>query len=131
MTFPFVQRSNDASSFDDRLPVLLVSTFDRGVARRVVVDALPYRIGSGVDCNLRLSAVTVSRLHAELLWQGGRLLLRDAGSLNGTFVEGARVLEVSLEDQQRVRIGPYRLQLRWVSLDGVVESDATASCGAA
>ena len=132
MAFPFsLSQTEESSSLEDRLPVLLVSTFDRGVARRVVVDALPFRIGSGAECNLRLSAVTVSRLHAQLLWRDGRLFLRDAGSLNGTFVDGERVSESPLEDQQRVRVGPFQLQLRWVSLDGVVEPDATATFGAA
>ncbi len=39
-----------------------------------------------------------SRQHAEIVWQGGRYLVRDLGSKNGVFVNGERVQESWLED---------------------------------
>lgn len=32
-----------------------------------------------------------SRRHAELSWEGGRLVVRDLGSSNGTYVNGSRL----------------------------------------
>lgn len=53
------------------------------------------RIGRGHECELRLvgaSEGVVSRVHAELaVGSSGALMLRDAGSTNGTFVNDERV----------------------------------------
>ena len=49
---------------------------------------------------------SVSRRHARLGWDGTRVILRDLGSKNGTFVKGVRVSEpVALEDGDEVRLG--------------------------
>jgi ABC-type multidrug transport system ATPase subunit len=53
-----------------------------------------------------LDSPLVSRLHARL--DGN--LLTDAGSANGTFVEGQPVCETYLSKGQRVTIGPYHLE---------------------
>ncbi|MEU9981612.1 DUF1707 and FHA domain-containing protein [Streptomyces sp. NPDC050856] len=51
----------------------------------------PLRIGRDPANGLRLSHDTVSRSHAELSLRGGRWVLRDLGSTNGTTVNGHRV----------------------------------------
>ncbi len=49
---------------------------------------------------------SVSRRHACLRWDGGRVVLTDLGSKNGTFVKGVRVSEpVALEDGDEIRLG--------------------------
>ena len=45
----------------------------------------PLLIGRGRACDLVLRHETVSRRHAELHREGGRWLLRDVGSTNGTW----------------------------------------------
>lgn len=57
---------------------------DHPLAARVVV-------GRAATAGLRLSDGRVSGEHATLLWTGGRWELRDLGSRNGSFVDGARV----------------------------------------
>jgi FHA domain/Domain of unknown function (DUF1707) len=52
----------------------------------------PLRIGRDPANGLRLSHETVSRVHAELVQQGGVWVLRDLGSTNGTTVNGRRVI---------------------------------------
>ncbi|WP_077797892.1 DUF1707 and FHA domain-containing protein [Streptomyces sp. JHA26] len=52
----------------------------------------PLRIGRDPANGLRLSHETVSRVHAELVRQGGMWVLRDLGSTNGTTVNGRRVI---------------------------------------
>ena len=51
----------------------------------------PLRIGRGPSCELRLGDISVSRVHAEVLHQGGEWILRDLRSTNGTTVNGWRV----------------------------------------
>lgn len=46
-----------------------------------------------------------SRKHAEILFVGGQWLLRDGGSVNGTYVNAQRVKERHLAHGDRIRIG--------------------------
>jgi FHA domain/Domain of unknown function (DUF1707) len=52
-----------------------------------------FTIGRDVGCDLVLSDMTVSRSHAGLRREGGGWLLTDAGSTNGTRLNGWRVTE--------------------------------------
>jgi pSer/pThr/pTyr-binding forkhead associated (FHA) protein len=48
---------------------------------------------------------TTSRRHAVIVQQNGRYLLRDEGSSNGTFVNGAQITEHPLHSGDEIRIG--------------------------
>ncbi|MEK8145474.1 FHA domain-containing protein [Streptomyces sp. M10(2022)] len=65
----------------ERLPKLLLPA----------ASPYPLLIGRDPANGLRLSHETVSRMHAELIGQGSRWILRDLGSTNGTCVNGQRV----------------------------------------
>ena len=49
------------------------------------------RIGRSPDCEIFLDDVTVSRNHAVLVEEGGKFVVEDQGSLNGTFVNRKRI----------------------------------------
>jgi hypothetical protein len=66
-------------------------------------------IGRSPDCDIFLDDVTVSRRHAVLIDDGGRFSIEDQGSLNGTFVNRARIDKAALEDGDEVQIGKYRM----------------------
>ncbi|MEU0738774.1 DUF1707 and FHA domain-containing protein [Streptomyces sp. NPDC006134] len=74
----------------ERLPKLLLP--HPGTGR-------PLRIGRDPANGLRLSHETVSRVHAELGFQGGMWVLRDLGSTNGTTVNGRRVVGAAVVRQ--------------------------------
>jgi hypothetical protein len=84
---------------------------------RVPAIALPTRasrltIGRATDCDCVVGESTVSRHHAELRRDGGRWLLRDLGSRNGTRVNGMLVLEpVEVRPGDRVALGDARYRL--------------------
>jgi hypothetical protein len=63
------------------------------------------RVGRDSANSVVLNDVSVSRAHAEIFFQGGMARVRDLGSSNGTFVDGARVTDSGLRDGQSVRIG--------------------------
>ena len=71
--------------------------------------ALPARgccvLGRSRSCDLTLTSPDASRRHAEIAAEGGRFLLRDLGSTNGTWVNGERVGERVLESGDRIDIG--------------------------
>ena len=86
-------------------------------------------IGRG-DADIVLDQPLVSRRHAELLWQDGKHVLRDAGSAHGTYVNGRRVHgEQPLAPGDVVQIGTFRLTYDGDSLDsfdqrGAIRIDA-------
>ncbi len=56
---------------------------------------------------------TVSRHHARIVIDGGRAVLEDLGSKNGTWLRGARIASSeSLRDGDPLRVGPAALTFR-------------------
>lgn len=61
--------------------------------RRFHLHHFPFLVGRHQDCALTLNSTEVSRRHAELDLVNGRLLVRDLGSTNGTFVNHQRIAQ--------------------------------------
>ncbi|OJW22180.1 MAG: hypothetical protein BGO49_19315 [Planctomycetales bacterium 71-10] len=57
-------------------------------------------VGRHDDCVIRIRSSQVSRRHCEIFEADGRLMVRDLGSSNGTYVNGLRVL-----GQQPLKVG--------------------------
>ena len=53
--------------------------------------------------------MTVSRKHCQFIAQDGGYIVRDSGSLNGTYVNRERVDEAHLQEGDEVQIGKYRM----------------------
>jgi pSer/pThr/pTyr-binding forkhead associated (FHA) protein len=67
-------------------------------------------LGRGQDCGLVLDHSAVSRRHAGLQVHGGRILLVDLGSSNGTLVNSRRVTQtLELRIGDRIELGPFEL----------------------
>ena len=79
---------------------------------RFVLDAEVTRVGRHPESEIFLDDITVSRRHAEFSRRGATFLLRDVGSLNGTYVNRERVEETSLADGDEVQIGKFKLVFR-------------------
>ncbi len=69
--------------------------------------------GRGPECHIRPNSELISRQHCLLKVQmDGQISIRDLGSVNGTLVNGARVLgERLLQDGDRLELGPVVLQV--------------------
>lgn len=78
-----------------------------GVALAIDTDVT--RLGRGSDCEVSLDDITVSRWHAEILRAGDDYRVRDAGSLNGTYVNGERIEEVALHQGDELQVGKFRM----------------------
>jgi hypothetical protein len=69
-------------------------------------------LGRSRDCDCVLAEPSVSRRHAELRHAGGRWLIRDLGSRNGTRVNGVRLLgEAEVCPGDRVSFGDAGFRL--------------------
>ncbi len=67
------------------------------------------RIGRSLAADLRFDDPTVSRRHALIVRQPDGVRLLDDRSLNGVFVNGARVDGQTLNDGDEIIVGRYRL----------------------
>lgn len=77
---------------------------------RFLLDAAETTVGRHPRADIFLDDVTVSRKHAMFLGlpEGG-YLVRDSGSLNGTYVNRQRVEQAALRAGDEVQIGKYRM----------------------
>lgn len=71
----------------------------------------PLVIGRSSDLDMVLVEDMVSRKHAKISWQAGRLTIEDLGSTNGTFVNGEKVRQAKLKEGDRILIGTSILKL--------------------
>jgi two-component system, NtrC family, response regulator HydG len=64
------------------------------------------RMGRGENCQIILGDPLCSRVHSEvLLNDDGRWIIRDAGSRNGTYVNGQKTDEAVLDEGHNIRVG--------------------------
>ncbi|MBE3099591.1 MAG: FHA domain-containing protein [Planctomycetes bacterium] len=62
-------------------------------------------IGRDPACDVALRDPGISRHHARLELKGNRYVLKDAGSANGTFINGLRITESALQTGDQIRVG--------------------------
>lgn len=67
-----------------------------------------YSVGRSTESDIFLDDVTVSRHHAEFRHGAEGWSVRDAGSLNGTYVDRRRVNDRRLTGGEEVQIGKFR-----------------------
>ena len=67
------------------------------------------RLGRHPDSEIMLDDITVSRRHAEIVRTDGGYVIRDDGSLNGTYVNAQRVERAALGQGDEIQIGKFRL----------------------
>ena len=85
-----------------------------GQGRDASVDIVPEGafLGRGADCAVRTDDAMVSRKNCKISFTGGRWVVEDLGSSNGTFVNEVRVQKQALSHADVVRCGT--LQVRFV-----------------
>ena len=76
---------------------------------RFLLDVDSTTAGRSVNSDIFLDDVTVSRQHVVFERNGDAFSIRDAGSLNGTYVNHLSVTDAALNDGDEVQIGKYRL----------------------
>lgn len=87
------------------------------LGRRLELLPRAVTIGRGPDCDLVADMVDLSREHCRIVPVDDGFMIIDAGSTNGTFVDGHRLapgFEFSLQGGERIRLGSLILKF----LDG-------------
>lgn len=86
------------------------------------------RLGRAPGNEIRVEAAGVSASHCELWLMRSRVLVRDLGSTNGTFVQGGRITEAELGPDARLSVGGLEFSLEGVP-GWVTGSDGNAASG--
>ena len=76
---------------------------------RFLLDKETVTAGRHPESDIFLDDITVSRRHAEIVREGGRYVVRDVGSLNGTYLNRERVESAPLTDGDELQIGTFKL----------------------
>jgi len=109
----------DASGTDDDV-VVSMGALPVGVGTLIVrnepqagtsfaLDAPLTRLGRHPDSEIILDDITVSRRHADVERTSSGYIVRDAGSLNGTYVNHQRIDEIALKHGDELQVGKFRL----------------------
>jgi DNA-binding NtrC family response regulator len=97
--------------------LLVVKGPDRG--ETITLEARPRTVGSGAGCDVHLSDPAISRRHLEIERGPEGVVVRDLGSTNGSFVQGARFTELTLGFGTEVTIG--KTVLKYVPEEEAIE----------
>lgn len=88
---------------------LLIMQPGPGAGARFLLDGDRTNAGRSEHADIFLDDVTVSRKHAQFLREGHNFIVRDSGSLNGTYINRERIDSFQLRSGDEVQIGKYRM----------------------
>jgi pSer/pThr/pTyr-binding forkhead associated (FHA) protein len=66
-------------------------------------------LGRDPESSIFLDDITVSRKHAYLSVEKGKVTISDRESLNGTYVNKSRIDSLTLQDGDEVQIGKFKM----------------------
>jgi len=91
------------------IPPDLVATLriveGEGIGDFIQLDRSTMTVGRSDTCDLTLQDDRVSGEHLYLTFSNGEFRLKDAGSTNGTLLNGSPVTEFALKDGDQIRVG--------------------------
>jgi sigma-B regulation protein RsbU (phosphoserine phosphatase) len=76
-----------------------------GNSKRHPLDKPKFTLGRHADNDLQILSTSVSRYHAEIIFEDGAFYIVDMGSKSGTFVNGQFAIRRRLCDSDRIRLG--------------------------
>jgi pSer/pThr/pTyr-binding forkhead associated (FHA) protein len=88
-------------------------------------------IGRQTDCQIRIPSSGISRHHCELTLADGKVLLRDMGSSNGTFVNRQKIQQTQLNAGDLIGLGDLVFVVRIDGNPATIDSEEALDEGAA
>ena len=85
--------------------------FDGSGRRFALSEDTELTVGAAARCSVRLAALDVSRTHALLTSRGGKAIVLDLGSTNGTYLNGKRIKEAEVVAGDLLRFSSVSAQL--------------------
>src|SRR5690606_31492403 len=88
--------------------IILTVTREERVIQQFAFAARTVTIGRVVENDVVLDHPNVSRMHAEISAEDGKLFVDDLGSANGTLLNGRRVDRAEVRHRDVLAIGPFK-----------------------
>jgi predicted CXXCH cytochrome family protein len=94
------------------------------------IDKAEITIGRGSGCDIHFDSHFVSLSHAKIITTDGKLVVEDAGSLSGIFINGSLVKRHILENGDSLKIGNINLEIciednLWIIIEKREETDGS------
>lgn len=96
----------------------------------IQVKSSPAVIGRHTDCKVRIPDPSVSRQHCEVSLSDGKIMLRDLGSSNGTYVNRKRITQIELSAGDMIAVGNFIFVLRIDGKPNAIDSMEVLEDGA-
>jgi pSer/pThr/pTyr-binding forkhead associated (FHA) protein len=90
---------------------ILIILSGAGLSSRYLLDSNNVKIGRDLNNEICFDDITVSRSHALIEKVDGSYVIKDLGSLNGTYVNAVAVKNGVLRAGDEIQIGKYHLTL--------------------
>ena len=103
-----VPHSDDRERFPTECGLFVVESGPKA-GSRYGLEAAVTSVGRHGEADILLDDVTVSRRHAIVERIGDRYVASDAGSLNGTWLNGKRIESGELNDGDELQVGRFKL----------------------
>ena len=92
---------------------LIVLTHGPKEGQAIPVSGTAFTIGRDQKCRLRPASTLISSHHCVLQKMSNKILVRDLGSSNGTFINDQRVWSIGeLRDKDHLRVGPLEFEVK-------------------
>ncbi len=91
----------------------------------VEIYHVPFVLGRN-ETDLDLNDHAISRKHCEVVHVGGKWIIRDLQSSNGTYVNGEKIMEQALQDGDRLRLGQTEIRFTLRPAAGLDSAKASA-----
>ncbi len=114
-----------------RVEVTLVAVKTDGGQHEVLMKRARLVIGRKKECDIRIPVPSVSREHCEVRVEAGKVMVRDLGSSNGTYINRERVQEAEVSAGQMIGVGPAVFVVRVDGKPAQIDAKKAAAQGAA
>lgn len=114
-----------------RVEVTLVAVTADGSKRDIPMKRARLVIGRKPECDVRIPVPSVSREHCEVRVEGGKVVVKDLGSSNGTYVNRERVQETELAPGHLIGVGPAVFVVRIDGNPARIEPELSFAKGSA
>ncbi|HUN80846.1 MAG TPA: FHA domain-containing protein, partial [Phycisphaerae bacterium] len=104
--------------------VILVGFTKKGVRKDIPLPGPTTVIGRTPEADIQIPVSDVSRRHCQIAVNGAKVMLKDLGSSNGTFVNDTKVGETTLRPGDRLKVGPFTFVIQ---IDGKPEKIQSAA----
>lgn len=96
----------DTNDHTPHIEPYLIQISGRQTGQQINLSNRNVKIGRDAEnCEVVVDDPHVSRLHAEITWKEGVPFIKDLGSTNGIVINGQRVQEQQLNDNDKILIG--------------------------